>query len=195
MEAKGAKLEVFDFFILYTAWMAVQDREIRHERMQAGETVPPGRPVIAMEHDDDLYGEAIASSHHSAWANGTSSTLFDILGRSPPISLLCAGINRIEHMCRPSVVGHDFEYVPFPELARTWNLPTSRKVITEWRTLVEELSRLDHGGREWWPSGDHTHSARRPLSNRELWDGTRRILTNGKLSDGWPLGDTRQSTL
>ena len=137
--------------------------------------------------------EGIASPYHSAWASGTSVTLFEILGRSAPISLLGAGINRIEHMCRPAEAGHDFEYVPFSELAKTWNLPTSRRVVTEWRTLVQDLSRLDHGGRAWWPRGDHRHSARRPLSNKELWDGTRRILTNGNLADGWPLGDTRQS--
>ena len=72
MEARGAKPEAFDFFILYTAWMTVQDREIRHERMRAGNISPPERPVVAMEHGDGPFGEAIASPNHSAWANGSS---------------------------------------------------------------------------------------------------------------------------
>ena len=193
MEAEGARPEVFNFFILYTAWMTVQDREIRHERMRAGNISPPERPVVAMEHSDDPYGEAIASPNHSAWANGTSSTLFDVLGRSAPISLLSAGIIRIEHMCRPADADHDFEFVPFPELAKAWSLPTSRKVVADWRSLVQDLSKVYDGVSTWWPQGDYRYSTRRPLSSRELWDGTQRILTDGTVSAGWPRGDTRQS--
>ena len=103
MEAKGARPEVFDFFILYTAWMTVQDREMRHERMRAGNISPPERAVVEIEHSDDPYGEAIARPGHSAWANNTSSTLFDVLGRSAPVSLLSAGIIRVEHVCRPKI--------------------------------------------------------------------------------------------
>ena len=193
MEAKGAKPEALDFFILYTAWMTVQDREIRHERMRAGNISPPERPVVAMEHGDDPYGEAIASPNHSAWANGTSSTLFDVLRRSAPISLLSAGIIRIEHMCRPADADHDFEFVPFSELAKAWSLPTSQKVVADWRSLVQDLSKVYDGVSTWWPQGDYRYSTRRPLSSRELWDGTQRILTDGALSTGWPRGDTRQS--
>ena len=146
-----------------------------------------------MEHGDDPYGEAIASPNHSAWANGTSSTLFDVLGRLAPISLLSAGIIRIEHMCCPADADHDFEFVPFPELAKTWSLPTSRKVVADWRSLVQDLSKVYDGVSTWWPRGDYRYSTRRPLSSRELWDGTQRILTDGTLSTGWPRGDTRQS--
>ena len=163
MEAKGARPEVFDFFILYTAWMTVQDREMRHERMRAGNISPPERAVVAIEHSDDPYGEAIARPDHSAWANGTPSTLFDVLGRSAPVSLLSAGIIRVEHVCRPSDADHDFDFVPFPELAKAWSLPTCRKVMADWRSLVHALKGAYVGVMGWWPLGDYRYSSKRQL--------------------------------
>ena len=102
MDAKGAKPEAFDFFLLYVAWLTLQDRKIACDLLATGETPPPRRHALAIEHDDDAYGEAIANEDHSAWSNGTSRTLFSILGRSAPVSLISAGIIRIEHLCRPS---------------------------------------------------------------------------------------------
>eukprot|EP00964_Phaeocystis_antarctica_P049875 scaffold28882_cov61-Phaeocystis_antarctica.AAC.1 len=74
MEAKGAKPEAFDFFLLYTAWLTVQDKKIAYELFVTGETPPPRRRALAIEHDDDAYGEAIANEEHSAWSNGSSRT-------------------------------------------------------------------------------------------------------------------------
>ena len=61
MEAKGARPEAFDFFILYTALMTVQDKKIRDECVLAGKAPAPARPVLSIEHDDDVYGEAISN--------------------------------------------------------------------------------------------------------------------------------------
>ena len=100
---------------------------------------------------------------HSAWANGTSSTLFDVLGRSAPVSLLSAGIIRVEHVCPPSDADHDFDFVPFPELAKAWSLPTSRKVMADLRSLVHALKGAYVGVMGWWPLGDYRYSSKRQL--------------------------------
>ena len=65
--------------------------------------------------------------------------------------------------------------------------------MADWRSLVHDLSKAYDGVNTWWPLGDYRYSIRRPLSSRELWDGTQRILTGGTVSAGWPRGDTRQS--
>ena len=204
MEAKGAKPEAFDFFLLYVAWLTVQDRKIARDLLATGETPPPRRQALAMEHDDDAYGEAIANESHSAWANGTSGTLFSILGRSAPVSLISAGIIRIEHLCRPSdKAAGTFEFTPFNALAKAWGLALSRKGMKEWEETVAALRAIsdaetdstqhEEEGPDWWQGASSGRSTVRTLSSKQLWDGTRCIAQGLTLTAGWPLGDLRQS--
>lgn len=83
------------FFILYTAWMTAQDKEVRHECVMSGNIPPLERAVLSIEHNDD----AIAGSRHTAWTNGTSSTLFDVLGYAAPVSLLSVEVSFASNMC------------------------------------------------------------------------------------------------
>ena len=65
--------------------------------------------------------------------------------------------------------------------------------MADWRSLVHDLTGAYGGVNGWWPLGDYRFSSRRPLSSRELWDGTQRMRTDGTMLTGWPHGDTRQS--
>ena len=204
MDAKSARPEAFDFFLLYVAWLTVQDRKIARDLLAVGGTPSPRRQALAIEHGDDAYGEAIANEDHSAWSNGTSKTLFSILGRSAPVSLISVGIIRIEHLCRPSdKAAGAFEFTPFNALAKAWGLALSRRGMKEWEGTVAALRAIwdaetdstqqEEEGPDWWQGANCGRSTVRTLSSKQLWDGTRCISRGLTLTAGWPLGDVRQS--
>ena len=96
--------------------------------------------VMAVEHEETKWGEALMASEHSAWRNGTSKTLYDVLGAAAPASLVGVGITRVEHLCRPGDMGGGaFEFTPFAVLVKTWGLSSSHKVRVEWGKLLLEL--------------------------------------------------------
>ena len=105
-------VEAFDFFILYTAWLSRQDTAIFQERAERGEKPAPLRNAMSVVHDRDEWGEAFFQDEHSAWVGGSSRQLHAVLNESPPALLLLAGVTRVEHLCKPAVLGegaHDFE--------------------------------------------------------------------------------------
>ena len=192
MEARGARPEAFDFFLLYTAWLEVQDRAIHRERVEEGREPSRRRPVIAVEHEETKWGEALMASEHSAWTNGTSKTLYDVLGVAAPASLVSVGITRVEHLCRPGDMGGGaFEFTPFAALAKTWGLSSGHKVRVEWGKLVLELRERCLDTSPWFDEGMGNRVAVRPLSARQLWDGVRRLGGAGEVDAGWPLGEAK----
>jgi ribonuclease HI len=192
MEAKGARPEAFDFFLLYTAWLEVQDRAIHKERVEEGREPSRRRPVMAVEHEERKWGEALMASEHSAWRNGTSKTLYDVLGVAAPASLVGVGITRVEHLCRPGDMGGGaFEFTPFAMLVKTWGLSSSHKVRVEWGKLVLELRERCLDTSPWFDEGMGNRVAVRPLSARQLWDGVRRLGGAWGVDAGWPLGEAR----
>ena len=105
MEKKGAKPEAFDFYILYYAWIVAEDVRIRQELCNVGKVPPLKRSAMALEHEEDEWGEALTDGAHSAWVNGESETLCALLGHAAPHSLTSKGIIRMEHLCGPGVTG------------------------------------------------------------------------------------------
>ena len=141
MEKKGDKPEAFDFYILYYAWITSEDEKIRQEQCKAGNVPPPKRAAIALEHDEDKWGEALSDEAHSAWSNGKSETLWSLLGHAAPHSLTSKGIIRMEHLCGPGATGP--EGLTFAALAKRWALPKGQKVHDEWRKMCDELHAAD----------------------------------------------------
>ena len=193
IEAGRVQAEAFDFFILYTAWMVRQDVAIYGERVARGELPPDLRNVLAIEHEEALWGEALMHGEHEAWRNGTSKSLCEVLGHAAPGSLVLAGVTLIEHVCRPGTEGFAFEVLPFAELAKRWVLPRSRRVHQEYERLVHDLRERAADSDSWFPGGQMSGAMFRPCTSRQLWDGLGRIRGDGAGFACWPVGDGVQS--
>ena len=189
LEAGRVQGEAFDFFILYTAWMTEQDRAIHRERATRGEVLAPLRGVLAVEHEEKAWGEALMHGKHAAWLNGSSKSLHDALGHAAPGTFILAGITLTEHLCKPGTGGYAFEMMTFSELAKRWELPKTARAFREYNRLVEEL-REGYGKSEpWFEEGQMARTMFRPCTARQLWDGVRRLGSDGGVLDGWPVGD------
>ena len=193
LESGRVQGEAFDFFIMYTAWMVKQDVAIFNERVARGELPPSLRNVLAIEHDDGEWGEALMHADHAAWHNGSSKSLHEVLGHAAPGTLLLAGISLVEHVCKPGAEGYAFEVLTFAELARRWELPRSRRAFQEYERLVRELQACSEDSLSWFPGGQMTRTMFKPCTSWQLWDGLGGLVQGGRGSGSWPVGDGIQS--
>ena len=197
MESGAMAVEAFDFFILYTAWLTQQDAAIFQEKAGRGERPTPLRNAMSVEHDRDEWGEAFFQDEHSAWVGGSSRQLHAVLNESPPALLLLAGVTRVEHLCKPAVLGegaHDFEFLTFTEFTKAWELPKSKRVFAAYEETCGKL-RDRYAETAPWFCGEHrmVQSMVRPRTSRQLWDGVKMIGPNVGARDGWPVGDGCQA--
>ena len=196
MESGAMEVEAFDFFILYTAWLTKQDAELFQEKQERGEKPPPLRRAISVEHQQDDWGEALLHRDHAAWAGGKSRPLHGVLGESAPAVLLLAGVTRVEHLCKPAALGDEqvCEFLTFGEFTKWWDLPKSRKVHAAYVWTCDKLRERCLGTSPWFDGQNRmTVPMVRTRTSRQLWDGVRLLGPSSGVSDGWPVGDGRQT--
>lgn len=97
-------------------------------------------------------------------------------------------------MCRPSDADTDFEFILFSDLTKAWGIPITKKVMGEWRSLVDALRGVHRQAPLVATHGDE----RTDLSVSSIEQGTMGRYTEnrawrGTIRTGWPLGDIRQS--
>ena len=183
LDKSKERVEVFDYYILYEAWlqrMETVQRKIDEDALHAR---APRRYALRFEDEEgvrdkaDIFGEALRGDVHPAWDNGTTPTLASVLRFAVPAGLAAAGVSRVEHL---SCFGHDgVEWRSFEELATEFKLVDSKSMRVERHKVMKEL----HGRVvPSVPSG----GSLRPLSAREVWEGTGRVDRAG--SAALPLG-------
>ena len=170
LDATGYCSEVFDYFILYEAWVAARARRLRNAESAEGRCLPPMRHAAEFVHDDDACGEALRGGGHSAWVNGGSPSLASLTTLRLSAALINAGVTRVEHMCRLAPGGA--RVVSYGEARVGHGLRACNGDRAAWEVMARVVDRaLEEGLR--------IASIRRPLSARQLWDGARTLHGGG----------------
>ena len=170
LDATGYCSEVFDYFILYEAWVAARARRLRNAESAEGRCLPPMRHAAEFVHDDDACGEALRGGGHSAWVNGGSPSLASLTTLRLSAALINAGVTRVEHMCRLAPGGA--RVVSYGEARVGHGLRACNGDRAAWEAMARVVDRaLEEGLR--------IASIRRPLSARQLWDGARTLHGGG----------------
>jgi len=177
LDTAGYCTEVFDYFILYEAWVAKRARDARTAAGLAGKQAGPIRVGVEFVHEDDEYGEALRGGTHSAWVNGTSPTLASMCSNRLTAAFINAGVTRVEHMCRLAPGGA--RVVSYNEARLGLGLRVSKGDRRAW----EVVARVVNGALE---EGLSITSKRCPLTARQLWDGAQTL--GGRGGAGWAGG-------
>ena len=184
LDKSKERVEVFDYYILYEAWLQRMETVQRKADADACHARAPRRYALRFEDEDgvrdkaDTFGEALRGGVHPAWDNGTTPTLASVLRFAVPAGLAAAGVSRVEHL---SCFGHEgLEWRSFEELATEFKFVDSKAMRLERRKVLREL----HG--RVVPSVP-TGGGLRPLTAREVWEGTGRIDRTGGAS--WAVDD------
>ena len=162
VDTKDYQKEVFDYYILYEAWLATQARA---DATEGGGDDTYGYKGTVFLHDDDEYGEALRGGEHSVWETGCSRPILDVEGAVLPYGFINAGVVRVEHMCRQGISG--MRIMDYSEAAKAHGLRFNKIDQKLWdvavRAVYGAVSEAD------WDT------YRKPLSSRQLWDGLRTL--------------------
>ena len=176
LDARRSRSEVFDYYILYEAWLQKQETIQRKADADRFRARAPRRNALAFVDEmmefgggsvDDEYGEALRGGQHPAWDCGSSRELASLARMAVPAGLAAAGICRLEHIC---TWGADSPvWRPFDECVKVFGIVDSKAAWADRIRLVRALKA--NGVVPELPM----NGARRPLTSREVWEGVRRV--------------------